>query len=125
MKNHLYAMFNNIKKGQSSRRNFIFTKRKKICEAFLRLIWNEGFILGYSIYLDNLKIFLKYKAGEPVIHSINIISKPSRRVYYSTKQLWKIDSTKSFIVLSTNKGLKSLETCKKLKIGGEPYIVIK
>jgi small subunit ribosomal protein S8 len=120
-------MIANLKKGQLAKRNFIFNNRKKICESFLQILWNEGFILGYKIDSKNdntIKIFLKYKDGKPVINSIKFISKPSRRVYYSIKQIWKIDSSKSFIIFSTNKGLKSITECKKLKIGGEPCIII-
>jgi small subunit ribosomal protein S8 len=127
MKNYLYNMIANLKKGQLAKRNFIFNNRKKICESFLQILWNEGFILGYKIDSENfnkIKIFLKYKDGKPVINSIKFISKPSRRVYYSIKQIWKIDSSKSFIIFSTNKGLKSITECKKLKIGGEPCIII-
>jgi small subunit ribosomal protein S8 len=120
-------MFANLKNGQIARRSFIYQKRKKICESFLKILWNEGFILGYKI--DNadptkIKIFLKYKDGYPVINSIRLITKPSRRIYYSVKQIWKINSSKSFVIISTNKGLKSLVECKKLKIGGEPFIAI-
>ena len=127
MKNYLWNMFANIKNGQLAKRNFIFQPRKKICESFLQILWDEGFILGYKIddkNFNKLKIFLKYKNGKPVINSIKLISKPSRRIYYSIDQIWKIDSSKSFIILSTNKGLKSIIECKKLKIGGEPYLII-
>jgi len=120
-------MFANIKKGQLAKRNFIINERKKICESFLQILWDEGFILGYKIDVtkpNKLKIFLKYKNGKPAISSIKLISRPSLRVYYSIKQIWKIDSSKSFLILSTNKGLKSIVECKKLNIGGEPYVVI-
>jgi len=120
-------MFANIKNGQIAKRNYIYQTRKKICESFLKILWDEGFILGYIV--DNgspnkLKIFLKYINNRPVINNIKTVSKPSRRIYYSIKQIWKIDSSKSFIVFSTNKGLKSIVDCKKLKIGGEPFIII-
>ena len=127
MKNYLWNMFANIKNGQLAKRSFIFQTRKKICESFLKVLWYEGFILGYKIDSKNpnkFKIFLKYKNGRPAINSLKLISKPGRRVYYSIKQIWKIDSNKSFIIFSTNRGLKSIIDCKKLKIGGEPFIVI-
>jgi len=127
MKNYLWNMFANIRNGQISGRSIIFQKRKKICEAFLKILWAEGFILGYSIDENNvnqLKIFLKYNKNKPTIHSIKFLSKPSRRLYYSAKQIWKIDSNKSFIIFSTNKGLKSILDCKKMHIGGEPFITI-
>ena len=117
-------MFANIKNGQLAKRNFIFQKRKNLCESFLKILWKEGFILGYKIDKFELKIFLKYKNKIPVINSIKIISKPSRKIYYSVKQIWKIDSNKSFIIFSTNKGLKSINDCKKIGIGGEPFVSI-
>lgn len=120
-------MFASIKNGQLAKRNFICQTRKKTCESFLKILWREGFILGYKINPKNnkqLKIFLKYKNGQPVIKSLKSISTPGRKVYYSTKQIWKIDSSKSFIIFSTNKGLKSIAECKELKIGGEPFIII-
>ena len=93
-------------------------------------MWSEGFILGYKKEYDfknkkSLKIFLKYKKGRPVIKKLELITKPGHRIYYSTKHIWKIpgDSNKT-IILSTNVGLKTLVSCKKLKIGGEPYLVL-
>jgi len=127
MKNYLWNMFANIKNGQLTKRSFILQPRKKICESYLKILWREGYILGYTVDCKNkshIKIFLKYKKSQPVINSINLISKPSRRIYYSAKQIWKIDSSKSFIIFSTNKGLKSIIECKKLKVGGEPVITI-
>jgi small subunit ribosomal protein S8 len=121
-------MFANIKNGQMAKKSFILQTRKKVCESFLKILWDEGFISGYKISSSNiqlLEILLKYKQnGQPVINTLKLVSKPGHRVYYSAKQIWKIDSTKAFIILSTNRGLKSLTQCKKLKIGGEPVIVI-
>jgi small subunit ribosomal protein S8 len=127
MKNFLCNMFANLKNGQLAKRSFIYQTRKNICESFLKIMWDEGFILGYSIDVKNsskLKIFLKYKNGKPVINNIKLISKPSKKVYWSINQIWKIDSSKIFIIFSTSKGLKTIIDCKKLNIGGEPCIII-
>ena len=121
-------MFTNIKNGQMAKKSVIIGPRKNICESFLRILWNEGFISGYKISSQNnkyLEIFLKYtKNGKPVINSIKFLSKPSQRVYYSSKQIWKLDSSKTFVIFSTNLGLKSINECKKNRIGGEPLIII-
>lgn len=119
-------MFANIKNGQIMKHSFVIQTRKKICESFLKILWDEGFISGYSVDLktNKLKIFLKYNDGRPVINSIRLISKPSRRIYYSTKQLWKLKSTQQLIIISTNQGLKSLTACKKSNVGGEPFIAV-
>ncbi len=119
-------MFANIKNGQLAKRSYIYQKKKKLCELFLNILWNEGFITGYKVEKqDYIKIFLKYtENGKPSINNMSIISKPGRRVYYSLKQIWKIDSSKTQIIFSTNQGLKTLSECKKLKLGGEPVLTI-
>ena len=96
--------------------------------AFLDILWNEGFILGYKVSNSDstiLKIFFKYKNGNPVINSIKFVCKPSRNIYYSVSQLWKLDSKKSFVILTTSKGLKTVYDCKKNQIGGKPLFIIK
>ena len=121
-------MFANIKNGQTAKKSIIIQTRKNMCEHILKLLWDEGFISGYKISLENnqkLEIFLKYqKTGKPTINSIKTISKPGKRIYYSAKQIWKMDSSKLFIIFSTNKGLKSITQCKKFKLGGEPFLII-
>jgi small subunit ribosomal protein S8 len=128
MKNYLWNMFANIKNGQLAKRPFILQRRKKICESFLQILWDEGYITGYSIENNNpdkLRIGLKYQNNSPVITNIQVLSKPGNRVYWSARQLWQIDSGKTFIIVSTNKGLKTLLDCKKSNLGGEPILIIK
>ena len=119
-------MFANIQNGQRAKQDFVLLKRKKICEAFLKILWDEGFILGYTTDINNnkTKILLKYKNNQPVISSIKFISKPSRRIYCSAKELWKFKSSQQLTILSTNKGLKTFTNCKKLNIGGELFVTI-
>jgi small subunit ribosomal protein S8 len=126
MKNHLLNMFVNIQNGQMAKKSILMQPKKNICESFLQILWNEGYISGYRI-LNNKKIeiFLKYtRTGKPVINSIKFLSKPSRNLYYSIKQIWKLNSSKTFIVFSTNKGLKTINDCKKIKIGGKAFALI-
>ena len=121
-------MFANINNGQMAKKSIIIGPKKKICESFLKILWDEGFISGYRVSPLNpnkVEIFLKYtKSGKPAINTLKFLSKPGQRVYYSSKQIWKLDSCKTFIIFSTNKGLKSISECKKIKLGGEPLIMI-
>ena len=124
MKGYLYNLISKIKNGQVVKKAFIFHENVKICRSLLDVLWNEGFILGYTSLSDSnkLKIYLKYKDGNPVINNIKVISKPSLRVYYSARELSRIET---FLVLTTSKGLKTIWECKKMNIGGEPLIQIK
>lgn len=106
----------------------MYQPKTNLIITFLNILWDEGFILGYKIDnsdLNLLKIFLKYKNGNPVITTIKSITKPSRHIYYSVSQLWKLESKKSLIILTTTKGLMTAYECKKNQIGGKPIFMIK
>lgn len=128
MNNHICNMIATINNGQLAKKAFVLQTHKKACEGILNVLWDEGFILGYKISKNNLKtikIFLKYKNGFPVISLMKVLSKPSLRIYYSVKQLWKLDSSKGIIILSTSKGFMSNNDCKNFFLGGEPIILVK
>jgi len=128
MKNFLWNISTNLKNNQISQRNFMYQPKTDSTVTFLNILWNNGFILGYKIDVLNpslLKIFLKYKNGNPIINSIKLISKPSRYIYYSVSQLWKLNSKKSLTILSTSKGLMTIYECKKTQVGGALVFIIK
>ena len=127
MKSYLWNMLTSIKNGQMAKKSTVIGPRKNICESSLKVLWDEGFITGYRVSTDNnkLEIFLKYtKNGVPAINSMKFLSKPGNRMYYSAKQIWKLDSSKTFIIFSTSSGLKSINECKKKRLGGEPLVIV-
>lgn len=128
MTNYVFYMFTSIKNSQKSKKSSVKIYRKNMCEAFLKLLWDEGFISGYRVAPSDktkVEVFLKYSSiGKPAINSIKFVSKPSCRIYFSIKQIWKLNSSKTFIIFSTNKGLMTINGCKKHKFGGEPLIFL-
>lgn len=119
-------MIATIKNGQLSKKAYVNQTRKKTCEFVLNILWDEGFISGYKVSNSNqLKIFLKYSNGKPAITSIKLLTKPSLKLNYSLKQLWKINSSEGLLIVSTDKGFMSINDCKKYKIGGIPVLIVK
>lgn len=128
MSKHISNMISTINNGQLAKKAFVLIPKQKVCENILNVLWNEGFILGYRISKTNIKIikiYLKYQNGISSIAVLKMLSKPSLKLYYSVKQLWKIDSSKGLIIMSTNKGFMTSIECKKQILGGEPVILIK
>lgn len=127
MKNKILEIVSCIKNGQLVNKSVVKQKNKKNCEILLNILWDEGYILGYKIIPESntILIYLKYSNDKlPAITNFKIISKSSLKVYYSVKQLWKLNISQNLVVLSTNKGLLSANSCKKLGIGGEPVLII-
>ena len=54
-----------------------------------------------------------------MINRVISISKPSKRMYFSTKDIWKIESSVGLFIITTNKGVLSLTKCRQQNIGGQ------
>jgi len=128
MTNTLWNIFTDLKNAQLSRRNFMYYPKTRLIVNFLNILWNEGYILGYKVCNLNsnlLKIFFKYKNKNSTMNSLKLVSKPSRPVYYSLSQLYKLDSKKIQIIVSTSKGLMTINECKQVQTGGKLLFIIK
>ena len=84
---------------------------------------NEGFIINYKIEKnegkDKLLIDLKYNSGNPVINSIQRISKPGRRIFSSAESLPKVSNGLGIAIISTPKGVMTDQEARKNQVGGE------
>jgi small subunit ribosomal protein S8 len=97
----------------------------KISLAIGLILKEEGFIEDFNIYLEksrkNLLILLKYKGKscEPVITTIQRVSKPGLRVYRNAKKLPRVLANLGIAIVSTPQGLMTNLKAKKLGLGGE------
>ena len=83
----------------------------------------EGFIIDYNVEnksgKPNLTINLKYNSGNPVINTIERVSKPGRRIFSSAESLPKINNGLGIAIISTPKGVMTDIDARKQKVGGE------
>jgi small subunit ribosomal protein S8 len=116
-----------IRNGQSAKLLSIKCLASKMNEKILTVLEDEGYIESFSKNeirkgVFELEVRLKYKNGDPAILSINRVSKPGRKVYYSVE---KMNSQKWYnglgvLILSTSSaGVISDRKAKELNIGGE------
>lgn len=106
--------------------------KSKFIINFLYLLYKMGLIKSFHILSkENLiLVYLKYKKnGKPLIHSIDLISKPSKRVYWDLNVLsryYKKYAFSTFYIISTSKGLiTSNEALLYKNISGEVLCRIK
>ena len=83
---------------------------------------SEGYIIDYKATDEKkpiLEINLKYNSGNPVISSIERVSKPGRRVYSRATSIPKVLNGLGLAILSTSKGVMSDVEATKNNLGGE------
>jgi small subunit ribosomal protein S8 len=109
------AQMRNHKKVELPSSNF----KSKISE----ILKSEGYIVDYKVNLEANKpvllINLKYHSGNPVISTIERVSKPGRRIFSRAESLPKINNGLGIAIVSTPKGVMTDIDARKQKLGGE------
>lgn len=89
----------------------------------VRILKEEGFILGYSTSSDAKKVItvnLKYGANnQKVISGIKRISKPGLRVYAEVDKLPRVLNGLGIAIISTSYGVLTDRDARKKNVGGE------
>lgn len=136
MCDYIGDMLIRIKNGQNAKLSDVllhnYTPQK--CIPILNLLEKEGYINGWeewsfkseSNFLkkksikSQIKVILKYNGeGKTAINGIFMISKPGRRIFLSTKALWKPKSGAGILILSTPFGIITDKEARLFNIGGE------
>ncbi len=122
----LADMLTRVRNGQNARLASVKAPYSRMHEAVLKVLLDEGFIESFSkeeirenIFIVNIK--LKYFQNEGAIKSIDRVSKPGKRVYYSTTDLKenKFRNGLGIVILSTSRGVISGKNAVHHNIGGE------
>lgn len=117
-------MLTRIRNAQMRRKNSVSTPASSLRGRVLDVLQSEGFIRGYSeVKFENgaaeYEIELKYSDNDPVIRTIERVSRPGRRVYASVKNIPSVASGLGVSILSTPKGVMADHEARAANVGGE------
>ncbi len=117
-------MLTRIRNAQLRRKGKVSTPNSKLRAHVLDVLAKEGYIRGYSTIefedgKSELEIELKYFDGEPVIRTIERVSKPGRRVYSSVKNIPHVANGLGLSILSTPRGVMADHQAREENVGGE------
>lgn len=122
MQDPLSDMITRIRNANLREKVSVAMPSSKVKVSVAKVLKDEGYILNYKVTEDKkpvLEIDLKYYDGKPVIEEITRSSKPSLRVYSSSKDLPKVKSGLGVAIVSTSKGVMSDRSARSNGIGGE------
>ena len=116
-------MLARLKNSQMRSHKKIELPSSKFKAKIAEVLKSEGYIIDYEVKPEKNKskllISLKYNSGNPVISSIERISKPGRRIFSSAESLPKVNNGLGIAIISTPKGVMTDIDARKQKIGGE------
>ena len=115
-------MLARIKNAQVRNHSKVSLPSSKFKSKIADVLKAEGYIIDYKINDDkkpSIEINLKYNSGDPVINTIERISKPGRRIFSSSSSLPKINNGLGIAIVSTPQGVMTDVDARKKKLGGE------
>ena len=116
-------MIARIKNAQKRNYKKVNLPSSKFKTKIAEVLKTEGYIINYKIEnlegKSNLLIDLKYNSGNPVINSIQRVSKPGRRIFSSAESLPKVSNGLGIAIISTPKGVMTDQDARKNQVGGE------
>ena len=116
-------MIARLKNAQMRNHKKVVLPSSKFKAKIADVLKSEGFIIDYKVSDDqkkpNLLINLKYHSGNPVINTIERVSKPGRRIFSSAESLPKINNGLGIAIVSTPKGVMTDQDARKNQVGGE------
>ena len=119
-------MLTRIRNGIQARHDRVDIPASKLKVEIARILKNEGFISNFKLVEEQeavqqlLRVYLKYSPdGEPVIHGIERVSRPGRRVYRAKDEIPRVLGGLGLAIVSTSKGVLSGAEAARDGIGGE------
>ena len=115
-------MLARIKNAQVRNHSKVSLPSSKFKSKIADVLKAEGYIIDYKINDDkkpSIEINLKYNSGNPVINTIERVSKPGRRIFSSANSLPKINNGLGIAIVSTPQGVMTDVDARKKKLGGE------
>ena len=117
-------MLTKVRNANQAKHEKVDVQTSNIKLQIIKILKNEGYIKNFKKVTKNgfnyTRIFLKYdETQNPVLHGIERLSKPGRRVYTGYRKLPRIYNGYGVVIVSTSTGVLSGKKATELMVGGE------
>ena len=122
MQDPVADMLTRIRNGQAAGKASVRIPASKLKKAIAAVLKDEGYIQDFAVAENGGKpemtVDLKYFQGEPVIDSIQRVSRPGLRIYRGKDDLPKVRGGLGIAIISTSQCLMSDRAARKAGQGG-------
>ena len=117
-------MLTKIRNASSAKHEKVDIPTSKLKLEIVKILKTEGFIKNFKkIQAEGsnvIRVFLKYDdENAPIIHGVEKVSKPGRRVYSGYKELPRVFNGYGTLIVSTSEGVTTGRKAVEKKVGGE------
>lgn len=114
-----------LRNAQMARHRIVEIPASNLKKRITEILYDKGYILKYKFEEDGkqgiIKIALKYnqETKEPVIRSLERISRPGLRQYAKPTEIRRVKSGLGISIVSTSKGVMTDKEARANNVGGE------
>ena len=113
-----------VKNAAMARHEKVDVPASKLKLEIVKILKTEGYIKNFKKInqdgLNCIRIFLKYdESNAPVIHGLQKVSTPGRRVYSGYKDLPRVHNGYGTVIVSTSQGVTTGKKASEKMVGGE------
>jgi small subunit ribosomal protein S8 len=117
-------MLTKIRNANSARFEKVDIPTSRLKLEIVKILKNEGYIKNFKKItqdsFNHIRIFLKYDDDQnPIIHGLEKISTPGRRVYSGYKKMPRVYNGYGTLIVSTSAGVTTGKKAHEKKVGGE------
>jgi small subunit ribosomal protein S8 len=118
-------MLTKIRNAGMAKHEKVDIPSSKLKLEIVKILKTEGYIKNFKKAtsagdVNVIRIFLKYdEQTAPVIHGIEKVSKPGRRVYTGYKDMPRVYNGYGTLIVSTSIGVTTGKKAAEKKVGGE------
>jgi len=117
-------MLTKVRNAVQARHEKVDVPTSKLKLEIVKILKTEGYIKNFKKVQEEgkniIRIFLKYDdSNNPVIHGVEKISTPGRRVYSGYKDLPRVYNGYGTIIVSTSAGVTTGKKASEKMVGGE------
>lgn len=117
-------MLTRIRNANMAKLEKVDVPASKLKIELTKILKEKGFIKSFKVVRDRkqgiIRISLKYLEGqETAITGIKRVSKPGRRIYVDKAEIPRVMGGYGVAILTTSKGIKTDDLCRREGIGGE------
>ncbi len=123
MNNKIIKFLSTIKNASLAKKNVVIVTYNLLLLKCTEALYKEGLILSYSTFkesTDEIKISIILRNVDDVVLTsrLKTVSKPTHIKYLPYHQLCRVALKEKTGFFSTNKGILTLDDCKRNRVGG-------
>ena len=124
MSDPIADMLTRIRNAHAVNKTTVSMPATKLKSAIATVLQDEGYISSFVVESETaatkkLIITLKYFDNQPVIDSLDRLSKPGLRVYVCKDEIPSVMNGLGIVIVSTPKGVMTGQAAKAKSLGGE------